>query len=163
MNNINTLPSLVEIPHLVPEGDPVMSYEFMRPPDKGHAFSRPHVYNASVPTEWQFNERNYRGKFMLLATLPKQPKDGDVITLGAYRMRVIESVPWLDATVCVLDKPLSRLYVWQAKADYGYRLFEVRLWRTLRLWGVIDWNSNVDVSSNSRYPRITHIFGRKVK
>ncbi len=148
-------PQLVEIVHRVPEGGVITSYEFIKPG------LWTHYYDCDVPPDHKFNPRGYHGQFILQCVLSVRPNNGDVITVGGYKVRIIEWMPWWDSYTAVLDKPLSRLHVWRSKLLYTHRWIEGRIWRTLRLCNVIDWNIEEWSATSSHYPPITHIFGRK--
>jgi hypothetical protein len=91
----------------------------------------------------------YRGKIQFTDFEGRQPVDGR-LSVGPYRLRVVDRQPWFDAYECVLDSPLAFIAVLQRKAYYVWLDFLCRLVATARIWGAMKPHQPGDDYSISR-------------
>lgn len=101
------------------------------------AYNSFRVYYGN-PDELPDTPARYRGPIEVSCFWDKTPAVGDRMTLGPYRLRVIETVPWRDSAICVLDNRLSFVPVWRARLHWAWRNIYWRLIATGQIWGIIE-------------------------
>jgi hypothetical protein len=66
----------------------------------------------------------------------KRPKEGDVLILGAYRVRVIDMLHQYRSILCVKENWLGIPRLYSAKLSRLANEFKWRLDATLEIWGL---------------------------
>src|SRR5690349_19299396 len=107
-------------PNKVPYGDTFYSVSFFRGNQWG-AWGEP------------INPIGYRGLIEVIGDAIPEDKPaykysaGELLTVGTYRLRVVEYLQWQDALVCAWDTPLGWLQITRARVRFARDWFVHRL------------------------------------